>query len=70
MMMAEIETMKNTISKQTCATFDGLKRESDECNIGGETYQATMVSEEAKRAHNMMYTKISIITSNVNGRVV
>ena len=29
-----------------------------------------MVSEEVKRAHEMMYTKISIITRKVNGRVV
>ena len=29
-----------------------------------------MVLEEVKRAHEMMYTKLSSITSNVNGRVV
>ena len=29
-----------------------------------------MVLEEVKRAHEMMYTKISSITSNVNERVV
>ena len=62
--------MKNRITKQTCAIVDGLKTELDKRNIGGDTYQATMVLEEVKRAHDMMYTKLSSITSNVNGRVV
>ena len=70
MMMAEIETMKNAISKQTCAIVDGLKTQLDERNIGGDTYQATMVPEEVKRAHRMMYTKLSSINRNVNVRVV
>ena len=70
MMMAENEIMKKTIAKQTCAIVDGLKMELDKCNIGGDTYQATMVLEEVKIAHEMMYTKLSSIASNVNGRVV
>ena len=70
MMMAEIEILKKTIAKKTCAIVDGLKTELDKRNIGGDTYQATMVSEETKRAHEIMYTKLSIIISNFNGRVV
>ena len=70
MMMAEIEILKETIAKKTCAIVDGLKTELDKRNIGGDTYQATMVLEEVKRAHEMMYTKLSGITSNVNGIVV
>ena len=70
MMMAEIEILKKTISKQICAIVDGLKMELDKRNVGGYTYQATMVLEEVKRAHEMMYTKLSSITSNVNGGVV
>ena len=70
MMMAEIEIMKKMIAKQTCAIVDGLKTELDKRNIGGDTYQATMVLEEVKRAHEMMYTKLSSITSKVDGRVV
>ena len=62
--------MKNMIAKQTCAIFDSLKTELDKFNIGGDTYQAIMLLEEVKRVHEMMYTKISSITSNVNGRVV
>ena len=62
--------MKNKIAKQTCAIFDSLKTELDKFNIGGDTYQAIMLLEEVKRVHEMMYTKISSITSNVNGRVV
>ena len=42
----------------------------DKRKIGGDTYHATMVLEEVKIAHEMMYTKLSSITSNVNGRVV
>ena len=70
MMMAEIETMKKNIENQTCAIVDCLKTELDKRNIGGDTYQATMVLEEVKRAHKMMYTKLNIINSNVNSRVV
>ena len=62
--------MKKMIANQTCAVVDGLKTELDKRNIGGDTYQATMVLEEVKRAHTMMCTKLSSITSNVNGRVV
>ena len=62
--------LKKTITKQLCDIVDGLKTEQDKCNIGGDTYQATMVLEEVKRAHEMMYTKLSIIDSNINGRVV
>ena len=69
-MMAEIEILKKTISNQTCTIVDGLKTELYKHNIGGDTYQATMVLEELKRAHEMMYTKISSITSNVYGIVV
>ena len=58
------------ISNQTCAIVDGLKTELDKCNIGGDTYQATMVLQEVKRAHEIMCTKLSSITSKVNGRVV
>ena len=43
MMMAEIEILKKTIEKQICAIFDGLKMELDKRNMGGDTYQATMV---------------------------
>ena len=68
MMMTEIEMMKKTTAKQICAIVDGLKTELDKRNIGGDTYQATTVLEDMKRAHEMMYTKLSIITSNVNGR--
>ena len=70
MMVAEIEMMKKTITKQTCAIVDSLKTELDNRNIGGDTYQATMLLEEVKRAHEMMYTKLRIITSNVNGGFV
>ena len=70
MMMAEIEILKKTIAKQTCAIFDGLKTELDKRNISGDTYQATIVLEEVKISHEMMYTKLRSITRNVNGRVV
>ena len=70
MMMAEIEKMKNAISKQTCAVVDGLKTELDKRKIGGDMYQDTMVLEELKIEHEIMYTKLISITSNVNGRVV
>ena len=70
MTMAEIEIMKKKIAKQTCAIVDGLNMELDKRNIGGDTYQATMVLEEVKRAHEMKYTKLISITSKVNGRVV
>ena len=70
MMMAEVEILKKTISKQTCAIVDGLKTELYKRNMGGDTYQATMILEEVKIAHEMMYTKLSSITSNVNGRVM
>ena len=70
MMMVEIEFFKKTVANQTCAIFDGLKTELDKYNIGGDTYQAKMVLEEVKRAHEIIYTKFSNITSNVNGRVV
>ena len=43
MMMAEIEILKKTIAKQTCAIFDGLNTELDKRNMGDEKYQATMV---------------------------
>ena len=68
--MAEVEILKKTIENKTCAIVDGLHMELDKRNIGGDTYQATMVLEEAKIAHEMMYTKLSSITSNINGRVV
>ena len=42
MMMAEFEILKKTIAKKTCAIVDGLKMELDKCNIGGDTYKATM----------------------------
>ena len=45
MMMTEIEIMKKTIENQICAIVDGLKTELDKRNIGGDTYQATMVLE-------------------------
>ena len=70
MTMLEIEIMKKTIEKQKCAIVDGLKTELYKCNIGGDTYQATMVLEEVKIAHEMMYTKLSSITRNINDRVV
>ena len=70
MMMAEIEILKKIIAKQTCAIVDGLKTELGKRNIGGDTYQATMVLEEVKRAHEMIYTKLRNITRTVNGRVV
>ena len=38
MTMAEIEIMKKTIAKQTCAIVDGLNMELDKRNIGGDTY--------------------------------
>ena len=46
MMMAEIEILKKTIAKQTCAICDGLKTELDKRNIGGDRNQATMVLKE------------------------
>ena len=70
MIMVEIEILNKTIAKQACAIVGGLKKELDKRNICGDTYQATMVLEEVNRAHETMYTKLSIITSNVNGRVV
>ena len=69
-MMAEIEIMKKTIANQICALVDGLKMELGKRNIGGDTYQATMVLKELKIAHKMMYTKLIIITINANGRVL
>ena len=68
--MAEIEIPKKTIAKQTCAIVDGLKTELDKHTISGDTYQATMVLEDLKRAHEIMCTKIINITSNVNGIIV
>ena len=62
--------LKKKIEKQTCAIVDGLKTELDKRNISGGTYQATMVLEEVKREHEMIYTKLISITSKVNGRVV
>ena len=47
-----------------------MKKELYKRNMGGDTYQATMVLEEVKIAHEMMYTKLSSMTSNVNGRVM
>ena len=70
MMMAEIEILKKTIAKQTSDIVDGFKTEFDKRNNGGDTYQDTMVLEEVKRAHEMMYTKLRSITSKFNGRVV
>ena len=70
MMTSAIEIMKKILAKQACAIVDGLKMELDKRNIGSDTYQAKMVSEEVKRAHQRMYTKLSSITSKVNGRVV
>ena len=70
MMMAKIELMKKTIAKQTCDIVDGFETELDKCNSGGDTYQATMVFEEMKIAHEMVYTKLSSINSNVNGRSI
>ena len=70
MMMAEIKMTKKTIEKQTCAVVDGLKTELDKRKIGGDMYQDTMVLEELKIEHEIMYTKLISITSNVNGRVV
>ena len=61
---------KKTIEKQTCAVVDGLKTELDKRKIGGDMYQDTMVLEELKIEHEIMYTKLISITSNVNGRVV
>ena len=54
MMMAEIEILKKMIAKQTCAIVDGLKTQLNKRNIGGYTYQATMVLEDVNRAHEMM----------------
>ena len=62
--------MKKTIAKQTCAIVDGLKTELDKRNIGGDTCQDTMKLEVVKRAHEMMYTKLSSITRNVNGIIM
>ena len=56
--------------KETCDIVDGLKTELDKSNIGGDTYQATMVLEEVKISHEIMYTKLISISSNVNGRFV
>ena len=70
MMMEEIEILKKTIEKQTYTIVDDLKTELDKRNIGGDTYQATMASEEVKRVHEMMCTTLISINSNVNGRVV
>ena len=68
--MAEIEIMKKTIAKQTCAIVDGLKMYLDKRKIGSDTNQDTMVLEEVKKVHKMIYTRLSSITINVNGRVV
>ena len=70
MMMAEVEIPKKTIEKQTCAIVDSLMKKLDNCIMGDGTYQATMVFYEVKRAHEMMCTKLSSITSNVNGSVM
>ena len=70
MMWVKIEILKKTIAKQTCAIFDGLKTKVDKRNTSGDTYQATMVWEGVKRAHELMCTKLSIIASNVKGIVV
>ena len=50
MMMAEIEILKKMIANQTCAIVDGLKTELYKRNLCGDTYQATMILEEVKRA--------------------
>ena len=70
MMRAEIEILKKAIKNQTRAIAHGITTELDKRNIGGDTYQAKMVLEEVKRSHEIMYTKLSSITSNVNSRVV
>ena len=70
MMMVEIEIMKKTIENQTFTIVDGMNTELDKRNIGGDTYQDKMVLEEVKRLHEMMYTKLSSVTSNVNGKVL
>ena len=53
-MMAEIEMLKKTVAKQICYIVDGLNMELNKHNIDGDTYQATMASEEAKIVHAMM----------------
>ena len=70
MMMTEIEILKKKISNKTCDIVDGLKTELDKRNFGGDTYQATMVLEEAKKTYATIYTKLSSITSNADIRVV
>ena len=70
MMMAEIDFLKKMIAKQTCSIVDGLKTELDKRNIGNDTYQATIILEELKIVHEMVYNKLSSITINVNGRSV
>ena len=70
MMVAVIEIMKKMMTKQTCILVDGLKTDLDKVNISGDTYHDTIVFEEVKRAHKMMYTKLSSNTINVNSRVV
>ena len=65
-----MKNIKKRIAKKICDIVDDLKTELDKRNIGGDIYQDTMVLEEVKIAHEIMYTKLSSITSNVNGRVV
>eukprot|EP00560_Eucampia_antarctica_P009375 CAMPEP_0197827792 /NCGR_PEP_ID=MMETSP1437-20131217/4501_1 /TAXON_ID=49252 ORGANISM="Eucampia antarctica, Strain CCMP1452" /NCGR_SAMPLE_ID=MMETSP1437 /ASSEMBLY_ACC=CAM_ASM_001096 /LENGTH=155 /DNA_ID=CAMNT_0043428779 /DNA_START=188 /DNA_END=655 /DNA_ORIENTATION=- len=66
--MAEIEKLKRMIAQQTCAIVDGVKAELDKINIGGDSYQTTMVLDEVKKAHAIMFNKLSDITRNVNKR--
>ena len=49
MIMAEIEKLKRVIAQQMCAIVDGVNAELDKRNIGGDSYQATMVLDEVKR---------------------
>lgn len=66
MMIAEIEKLKKEIIQQTCDVVDCMKAELDKCNIGGELYQANMVLDEVKKAHDFMLNKVGAITTNVD----
>ena len=67
MMMVEIEKLKMGVDHQTCTIVEGMKTELDKRNIGGYSYQATMVLDEVKRAHDELLNKLNGITISVAG---
>ena len=69
MMMVEIEKLKMGVAHQTCTIVEGMKTELDKRNTGGDSYQATMVFDEVKRADGELLNKLNGITISVSGNV-